>query len=106
MRATTSSKAMSRSSRTISKSTMLGRLVQERNEMMRIDDEITRETRKAQRRIFRLARHDEGLTLKVISLDSGIPYSTLQGYCDGSVLMPVTAVIRLAGVIPDHLLSS
>lgn len=73
--------------------------------MLTIDDEITRETRKTQKRIFRLAGFDHGLTRKMIAADSGIPYSTLTGYSKGTVLMPVTAVIRLAGVIPDELLS-
>lgn len=73
--------------------------------MMYADDEISRETRKTQRRIFRLAAHNHGMTRKAIALDTGIPYSSLTGYANGSVIMPITAVVRLAGVIPDELLS-
>jgi hypothetical protein len=84
---------------------MLNRIAEKGNDMMHVDDEISRQTRSTQRRIFRLARHNHGLVRKAISIDSGIPYSSLTGYANGSVLMPVTAVIRLAGVIPDDLLS-
>lgn len=73
--------------------------------MLHVDDEISRETRKTQRRIFRLAKHNHGLTRKAIAIDSGIPYSTLGGYEKGLQIMPITAVVRLVGVIPDDLLS-
>lgn len=60
-----------------------------------------------QERIFRIAQR-QGLTLKAISLDSGIPYSTLRGYAGNSgetAEMPVSALYKLVGVIPDELLS-
>jgi transcriptional regulator with XRE-family HTH domain len=60
-----------------------------------------------QERIFRIAQRN-GLTLKAISLDSGIPYSTLRGYAGHSgepTEMPISAVAKLVGVIPDELLS-
>lgn len=67
--------------------------------------EITHQTLRTQRRIFRLAAHDHGLSLKAIGIDSGIPYTTLRAYSTGAAVMPVTALIRLVGVIPDPLLS-
>lgn len=64
-------------------------------------------TKSTQERIFRIAQRD-GLTLKAISLDSGIPYSTLRGYAghNGETAeMPVSALYKLVGVVPDELLS-
>jgi hypothetical protein len=69
---------------------------------------LEREILRAQDRIFRLAERDHGLTLKSISLDSGIPYETLRSYRGNKgaqSMMPVSALVRLAGVIPDILLS-
>ena len=60
-----------------------------------------------QERIFRLAQRG-GLTLKAISLDSGIPYSTLRSYAGNNgetAEMPVSALSKLAGIVPDELLS-
>lgn len=71
-------------------------------------DRITREVLKAQERIFRLAARDHDLTLKAIGLDSGINYETLRSYAgnkDAQAVMPITALCRLVGVIPDDLLS-
>jgi hypothetical protein len=64
-------------------------------------------TKATQERIFRIAQR-EGLTLKAISLDSGIPYSTLRSYAGNNgetAEMPVSALYKLVGVIPDELLS-
>ena len=64
-------------------------------------------TKSTQERIFRIAQR-EGLTLKAISLDSGIPYSTLRSYAGNNgetAEMPVSALYKLVGVIPDELLS-
>lgn len=64
-------------------------------------------TKTTQERIFRIAQRD-GLTLKAISLDSGIPYSTLRSYAGNNgetAEMPVSALYKLCGVIPDELLS-
>lgn len=72
-------------------------------------DRITREVLKAQERIFRLAARDHDLSLKAISLDSGINYETLRSYAgnkDAQAVMPVTALCRLIGAIPDPLLST
>lgn len=63
--------------------------------------------RATQERIFRIAQRN-GLTLKAISLDSEIPYNTLRSYagCNGATAeMPVSALRKLVGVIPDELLS-
>lgn len=77
----------------------------ERNEIMAADDRISLQVRDAQRRIFRLAERNHGLTLKAIGLDSGIAYNTVRTYASGECIMPITAVLRLVGVIPDELLS-
>lgn len=69
--------------------------------------DISLTTKETQERIFRIAQRN-GLTLKAISLDSGIPYSTLRGYAGNSgetAEMPVSALRKLVGVIPDELLS-
>jgi len=63
--------------------------------------------RKNQELVFRVAKAN-GLTLKAISLDSGIPYSTLRTYAGNNgatSIMPVDALYELVGVIPDELLS-
>lgn len=58
-----------------------------------------------QARVFRLAERDHGLTLKAISLDSGIGYESLRGYARGENQMPVGALYALVGVVPAELLS-
>lgn len=75
------------------------------NRIMAADDRITLLVREAQRRIFRLAERDQGLSLKAINLDSGIPYNTIRSYASGEAVMPVPAMLKLVGVIPDELLS-
>ena len=74
---------------------------------MASDSDISHCTKSTQERIFRIAQR-EGLTLKAISLDSGIPYSTLRSYAGNNgetAEMPVSALYKLVGVIPDELLS-
>jgi hypothetical protein len=71
-------------------------------------DRIIQLTLRAQERVFRLAARDYGLTLKAISLDSNIPYETLRSYAghkNDQAVLPVSAVNKLIGVIPDDLLS-
>ncbi len=52
-----------------------------------------------------------GITLKAVSFDSGIPYSTLQSYFpdEGAsrdpAVMPVSAQYALCGAIPEDILS-
>lgn len=71
------------------------------------DDPTILRTRDLQRRMFRVAadplRH--GLTLKAISIDSGIPESTLRTYASGAACMPIAAMWKLFGVLPVELLS-
>ena len=74
---------------------------------MATDGNIPHCTKASQERIFRIAQR-EGLTLKAISLDSGIPYSTLRSYAGNNgetAEMPVSALYKLVGVVPDELLS-
>lgn len=73
------------------------------------DDRIVSLVLDAQRRIGRLAERDYGLSLKAISLDTGIPYPSVRSYLgQGDVklaVMPVPVMLKLVGVIPDDLLS-
>lgn len=51
-----------------------------------------------------------GITLKALSFDSGIPYSTLCSYFPGErnavpALMPVSAQYALCGAVPEDILS-
>jgi hypothetical protein len=71
-------------------------------------DRLTDMVLAAQTRIFRLAERDYGLSLKAISVESGIPYNTIRsynGHNGAPVAMPLTALLKLVGVIPDDLLS-
>jgi hypothetical protein len=46
-----------------------------------------------------------GLTFKRVQLASGIPPSTLRTYTEGKAEMPLSALYRLVGIVPDELLS-
>jgi hypothetical protein len=59
----------------------------------------------AQMDIFRLAKRDHGLSLTDISGKSNIPYQNIKYYAGGHGAMPIVAVLKLVGVIPDDLLS-
>ncbi len=69
------------------------------------DDRIQGLVLNAQSRVFRLAERDYGLTFKALSLESGIPYNSIRNYAHGETVMSLTALLKLAGVIPDVLLS-
>ncbi len=69
------------------------------------DYNIPARQRDTQERIFRLAQRDHGLTLKAISLDSGIGYTTIQSYANGGSVMSIASLYALVDVIPDQLLS-
>lgn len=69
------------------------------------DDKIVSRQKSTQERVFRLATRDHGLTLKAISLDAGIGYTTVQSYAKGQAVMSIASLFRLVGVIPDDLLS-
>jgi len=74
---------------------------------MSLEREITHVMRETQERIFRVCQ-SRGLTLKAISVDSGIPYSTMRSYAGNNgptAIMGVDALYRLVGVVPDELLS-
>ena len=74
---------------------------------MATNRDISHCTKATQERIFRIAQRN-GLTLKAISLDSNIPYSTLRSYAGHNgepAEMPISALAKLIGVIPDELLS-
>lgn len=73
-------------------------------------DRIAAQTVETQRRIGRLAARDHGLTIKQISMDSGIPYNTARSYFSQAKdfplsELPISAFVKLCGVIPDELLS-
>lgn len=69
---------------------------------------ITERVKRAQARVFRLAKRDLGLTLEDISLESGIGVSTLRTYIgtkgEASV-MNVATLNKLRSALPDYLLS-
>lgn len=68
---------------------------------------ISQITKDMQERMFRVAL-SRGLTFKAISLESGIPLSTLRTYSGtngATAEMPVSALRKLLGVMPDDLLS-
>ena len=61
----------------------------------------------AQSRFFRFAERD-GYSIKCLSLDSGIPETTLRSYKGthgAQVRMSLEAVLKLKGAVPDSLLS-
>lgn len=68
-------------------------------------DNIALQQKASQERVFRLAQRDHGLTLKAISLDSGLGYTTIQSYASGNAVMSIAGLFKLVGVIPDELLS-
>lgn len=68
-------------------------------------DNIPARQKAMQERVFRLAQRDHGLTLKAISLDSGIGYTTIQTYARGEAVMSIASLFCLIGVVPDELLS-
>ena len=69
------------------------------------DDNIVERQKRTQEIVFRLAGRDHGLTLKAISLDSGIGYTTIQSYAKGHAVMSIASLFRLVGVVPNELLS-
>lgn len=68
---------------------------------------ILDQMRERQKAMFRIAQDPArfGLTLKVISMDSGLGYDSLRNYASGDTIMPITALDALVGVIPNQLLS-
>lgn len=65
---------------------------------------------KARQLVMRREMDRRGISMKAVSFDSGIPYSTLLSYFPGEkdatpALMPVSAQYCLCGAIPDDILS-
>jgi hypothetical protein len=74
------------------------------------NDRIRSLTLATQKRIGRLAKNEYGLTLELIASESGIPYATVRNYFSQQknfkhAELPVSAFVKLCGVIPDDLLS-
>ena len=74
------------------------------------NDRISLHINERQQTVMRIACDPVrfGLTLKEISEGSGIPYSTLRSYAGNNgepAEMPLSALYKLVGVIPDELLS-
>jgi hypothetical protein len=74
---------------------------------MPANPKIVEHMRERQQRVFRIALDPlrYNLTLKAISLDSGIGYDSLRNYASGETIMPLTAVDCLIDVLPDELLT-
>lgn len=73
--------------------------------------QITRQMHDRQRRLGRIMRNNN-VTLKAVSIDSGIPYNTLRAYFPAGEqadlfpsILPITALVKLFGVLPDEWLS-
>src|SRR3546814_21139626 len=71
---------------------------------MATECEITMAVEQAQIRMFDLAKRKHGITRKVLNLETGIAISTLRSYEEGTS-MPVYALVKMARVIPNALLS-
>ena len=76
----------------------------ERNNISSRTCEITQAVEAGQLAMFRLAERNHGLSLKILSLESGIPHGPLRSYAQGTA-MPVSALVKLSGVIPNELIS-
>lgn len=57
-----------------------------------------------QETVLRLAERDHGLTIKRLSAETGLPDSVLRSYKTGTA-MPLHNAVKLAAVLPDHLVS-
>lgn len=71
------------------------------------DCDISHAVKLAQETMFRVAAKN-GQSLKAISMDSKIPYSTLRTYAGNNgptSEMPISALRKLTGVLSDELLS-
>lgn len=59
----------------------------------------------AQKDIFRIAKLEHGFTYDTLEARTGIPKANIKYYAGGHGAMPISAMLRLVGVIPDALLS-
>jgi hypothetical protein len=89
---------------------MTPHLPRERNMIVRNETEIVRDIQ----RVVREQMDARGIALKVVAAASGIPYSTLCSYFPGNergyvpktpAELPLSAIRKLAGAIPDDLLN-
>lgn len=76
-----------------------------RSDIMRDDDQFSRDVTNRVATVFRLAEHGHGLKLRMIEKATGIPYETLRGYKSGAVAIPLINAVRLMTVLPDELSS-
>lgn len=74
---------------------------------MSTDCRITLNLKETQKDVFRVATDPMqiGLPLKVIASRAHIAYETLITYANGTAKMPVAALHKLCGVLPNELLS-
>jgi hypothetical protein len=66
--------------------------------------EIAQAVEAGQMAMFRLAERDHGLRLKILELETGVPLGSLRSYATGTT-MPVHVLLKLARVIPAHLVN-
>jgi predicted transcriptional regulator len=80
-------------------------LVNERvNTIMSNLDREQRDVVDRQERVLRLAERDHGLSISVLSAEAGLSESSLRSYKTGTA-MPLHNAVKLASVLPDHLVS-
>ena len=80
-----------------------------RNMILACDNEIIHRIGNRQWRLGRILEKN-GVTLKALSLDSGLAYNTLRSYFPADeqlipCIMPISALVKLFGAIPDEWLS-
>jgi len=68
---------------------------------------IAQRLKETQKDVFRIAADPMrfGLPMKLIAAKSGIPIDTLYTYANGRAAMPLLAMHKLCGVLPNELLS-
>ena len=81
-----------------------------RNEISSRTCEIAQAVEAGQRAMFEAAAREYGLTLNVLAAETGISLSTLRCYAPSNrttpaSAMPIAVMLKLARVIPNHLVS-
>jgi hypothetical protein len=72
--------------------------------IMSRDDQDWQIAVREQKRMFRLAARDYGLSRHILSLETGISASTLKSWANETII-PLTGLRKLVRVIPDELTS-
>lgn len=76
---------------------------------MAAENRTEQETLSAQAELFRLADRDYGLSLNVLSRETGVSLSALKSYNASNIFarakMPLWVFVRLCRVVPDELTS-